>query len=155
MKKILVIIVIVLGVVAVSYRNKYNQLATATITQDTVIVRDTIIIKVPTPKVEEIRTDTVFLPSVKDSTLLPVLMPMERKVYTDSTFKAVISGFQPKLESLSIFPTNTTITEKRVVKSSGNGLKISPSVGVGYGVINRDLDVYIGVSLQYNFWEKK
>lgn len=99
------------------------------LTRDTIIIKDTVEVVIPIPKeIEVIRYDTITLPSTKDSTLLPILMPIEQKIYGDSTFRAVISGYKPKLESLTIYPTKTTITERKSLRTSGNRLKISPSI---------------------------
>ena len=101
----------------------------APLTRDTVIIKDTVKVEIPIPKeVEVIRYDTITLPSTKDSTLFPVVLPLEKQVYEDSTFRAVISGYKPHLESLTLFPTKTTITERKSLKTSGNRFKISPSI---------------------------
>lgn len=101
----------------------------APIKRDTVIIKDTVEVKIPIPKeIEVIRYDTITLPSTKDSTLFPIVLPLEKQVYEDSTFRAVISGYKPHLDSLTIYPIKTTITERKVLKTSGNGFKISPSI---------------------------
>ena len=42
------------------------------------------------------------------------------------------------------------IITKTITKRQ-KGLKISPSIGVGYGVINRKPDIWVGVGISYNF----
>ena len=119
---------------------------------DTIKLVDTIRVEIPVPKeIKLIKTDTVYLPSIDDKDSVNVLLPITEKVYGDSTFRAVISGYKPHLESLIFYPTTTTITEKKVIKTSGNGFKISPSIGVGYGVIHNNIDMYVGFSLRYEF----
>lgn len=101
----------------------------APLLKDTVTITDTFKIEIPTPKeIKVIKTDTVYLPSIDKEDSIKALLPIEQRIYGDSTFRAVISGYKPKLDSLTIFPTKTTITERKVLKTSGNGFKISPSI---------------------------
>ena len=111
------------------YRYKYYQVVDAPLLKDTVIVKDTVKIETPIPKeIKVIKTDTVYLPSIDKEDSIKALLPIEQRIYGDSTFRAVISGYKPKLESLTIYPIKTTITERKVLKTSGNGFKISPSI---------------------------
>lgn len=115
----------------------------------TIIKRDTITIIKPQPIVEyrdRIIRDTLY--SV-DSILVPINLPIETKVYQDSSYRAVISGYRASLDTISIFNRNqiqyinkTTYKTKRI--------KFSPSIGFGYGAFNRKFDVYIGFSINYN-----
>lgn len=110
---------------------------------------DTITIIKPQPIVEyrdRIIRDTLY--SV-DSILVPINLPIETKVYQDSSYRAVISGYRASLDTISIFNRNqiqyinkTTYKTKRI--------KFSPSIGFGYGAFNRKFDVYIGFSINYN-----
>ena len=156
MRKFAIILLILVSLFfifgAFHYKYKYNQVVDAPLTKDTVIIKDTIEVKIPIPKeIKILKTDTVYLPSIDDKDTIKALLPITEKVYGDSTFRAVISGYNPHLESLTIYPTTTTITERKLLKMSGNGFKISPSIGVGYGIINKNPDIYIGVSLIYEF----
>lgn len=157
MKKLAIVIYIVLLFVGwfgvFKYKNKYNSIVNAPTITDTITVRDTVTITELVPieviKVKKVVEDT--LTSKKDSTLVPVLLPLEEKVYGDSTFRAVISGYKVNLDTLALFPTTTTITEKKLIRTKEKGFKLRPSIGVGYGLINRKPDLWIGISLTYNF----
>jgi len=111
------------------YRYKYYQVVDAPLLKDTVTITDTFKIEIPIPKeIKVVKTDTVYLPSVNKEDSIKALLPIEQRIYGDSTFRAVISGYKPKLESLTIYPIKTTITERKSLKTSGNGFKISPSI---------------------------
>ena len=74
-----------------NYRNKYNEVLNAPSVSDTIIIRDTVEIKVPEPKeIRTIKTDTVYLPSPTLNDSIDIELPLEEKIYGDSTFRAVI-----------------------------------------------------------------
>lgn len=115
----------------------------------TIIKRDTITIIKPQhiyKYVDRIIRDTLY--SV-DSVLVPVNVPIETKVYQDSNYRAVISGYRPELDSISIFNKNQIQYINKINKIKK--WNISPAVGVGYGILNKRFDTYVGFSLNYNF----
>ena len=123
------------------------------------------------PLPAEIRTETKVKTVVKVDTLLisPPLAPLlvfrltdtmrigdtvvyrEQAYYEDSLYRAWVSGYRPRLDSLMVFPktvyrtvTNDiyhTITPKK--KRWGLGLQ------VGYGYPG---GLYLGVGMSYNLW---
>lgn len=143
---------------AFHYRNKYNEVLDAPSISDTVIVRDTIEIKVPEPKeVKIIKKDTVYLPSPTLNDSIDIALPLEEKIYGDSTFRAVIQGYNPTLKEITIYPTNTTIKKTNIVTVDKFKYKpnISLSVGYGYGIIHKQNDLFIGVTLSIPICYKK
>ena len=74
-----------------------------------------------------------------------VSLPFVQKQYKDSSYSAWISGYEPSLDSISVFPTTTIIRESKVVRQKdrrwgvfgGVGIgvsdRITPCVGVGIG----------------------
>lgn len=99
----------------------------------------------------------------KHDTVL-VEVPLSVKKYKGDTlssngmkvqYRANVSGYRASLDSLwfAVEKKDTTIYKEITITKWKNkkGFKIAPSVGAGYGVINRKPDVYIGVSLSYNF----
>lgn len=124
-------------------------------TSDTLVVRDTI--RVPHEKIETqlvtqeiVRykyvpltlTDTV----VKTDTVVRVedgvaVIPISLKTYTDSaTYKAVVSGYDPRLEEIEVYQTNTVITKHepapRFSFGVQGGIYVTPKglqPGVGFG----------------------
>ena len=134
------------------YYELYHNVLNTPILKDTITITDTITVTAPPVKVKEvIKNDTVYLPSPTLDDTIDVILPLEEKVYEDSTFRAVISGFKPTIKELTIYPTTTTISEKKLIRTKEKGFKLRPSIGIGYGLINKEPDLYVGISLTYNF----
>lgn len=118
-----------------------------TIRQDTLIVRDTLKFYKPKPIFVKSEIDTLY---INDTTFIE--LPKETKVYRDSTYEAQISGFQPNLDYISVFPKTTYITTEKVSyiekkRHFNHGIQL----GIGFGLINRKPDVYVGYGIQYSF----
>lgn len=119
---------------------------------DTFIDIDTLYYPKPYP-VEVKVTDTMFIDidSVKQSGD-SILLPRETKTYEDSTYNVRISGYNPKLEEITIFPKTYTIEKtKTVTVTKKQRFTWGLQGGFGYGLINRKPDFFIGVGGQYNF----
>lgn len=126
---------------------------------DTVIQKDTI--RVPVEKLEtQVVTQEVvrykYVPIsvsavpdtvIKHDTIIRVengvaVIPISLKTYTDSsTYKAVISGYEPRLEEIEVYRDNVVITKtiepKRLTWGFQGGMFITPKglqPGVGVGV---------------------
>lgn len=111
---------------------------------DTAFVRDTVTRILPRPYAVA-KTDTMY---VRDTVII-----REHKFYKDSLYEAWVSGYEPSLDSIRVFPitrtiTNTvtnTVTQKvEVKKNTPFGLGVQ--VGCGY-----PNGFYVGVGLSYNF----
>lgn len=93
-------------------------------------VRDTLTFVKPVPV--EVRTvDTVWLHS-SDTVAVPV--PIERKVYEDKDYRAVVSGFRPSLDSIAVFPKTVTITTTNTVTQRIPVPRVSFGLAAGPGV---------------------
>lgn len=121
---------------------------------DTVTVEDTIYIKkdlcVKTPSLRKEISDGITT----------------RKIYSDTLkseqdtiiYSAVISD--NRLDSIRFNVTYPKITDsiyitKTITKTQskkGKLLTVNPSIGAGYGVINKRPDIYVGVSLSFNIF---
>ena len=128
-------------------------------TVDTVIDVDTFTrvdtVKVPNTILVPSKTDTVYQERIQKDTTLQVT----RKTYdidNDSVgAHVVVSGINPKVDTLSIWSKKTSYSvNKTVIKTvpmkDTKKFKIYPSLGVGYGVFGRKLDMYIGIGFTYN-----
>lgn len=116
----------------------------------TIIKRDTITIIKPQPIVEyrdRIIRDTLY--SI-DSIPVPINVPIEVKVYQDSSYRAVISGYKPELDSIYIFNKNQIQTINKITYKTKR-INFSPSIGFGYGMFNRKFDTYVGFSIGLSF----
>ena len=137
-------------------RERFNS---RTNTIDTVIDVDTFTkidtVKIPNTILVPSKTDTVYQERIQKDTTLQVT----RKTYdidNDSVgAHVVVSGVNPMVDTLSIWAKKTSYSvNKTIIKTipmKDNKLfKIYPTVGVGYGVFGRKLDMYIGVGFTYN-----
>ena len=103
-------------------------------------------IKVAVPQ-PHTRPDTVH-----DSIEVPV--PIVQKRYDDSLYTAWVSGFEPNLDSIRLYqPTIVETVTKTVVKPTPL-ITFGIQAGAGWGVFQRQLDVYIGFGGQINLWRK-
>lgn len=77
------------------------------------------------------------------------------------TYDASITGWSvdgddyPKLDSIRFDLKGYNVRDKEVITKTitkpQKGFKIAPSVGVGIGVVNKKPDIWVGVSISYNF----
>lgn len=133
-----------------------SQTATATVTvRDTVVVHDTLR---PEPKVVKqyvtrVVHDTVRIhTSLTDSTAVAAL-PFTRRVYADSSYRAVVSGYRPSLDSLELLMPLRTVTERTTVtqrRTTRNRPRFSLGLQVGYGTDFSRHGPYVGIGVQWN-----
>ena len=128
-------------------------------TIDTVIDIDTFTkidtVNVPHTILVPSKTDTVYQERIQKDTTLQVT----RKTYdidNDSVgAHVVVSGINPMVDTLSIWSKKTSYSvNKTIIKTipmkDTKRFRIYPTIGVGYGVFGRKLDMYIGVGFTYN-----
>lgn len=132
--------------------NKNNIDTVEIVKVDSFIKKDTITKWYPKPVKIEIK-DTIYLPidSIKaegDS----ILLPREIKTYEDSTYRAVVSGYKPQLDTLMVFPKTTYIVTEKVREiEKKDWFNWGLQLGVGYGLVHRKPDIYVGIGGQINF----
>lgn len=94
--------------------------------------------------------DSIFIP-IKETDTVYVSVPREHKVYQDSLYRAVVSGYMPSLDSLTI--NQRTITNTITLRPKP--YRWSVGVHAGYGVSAQNgtlmLAPHIGVGVSYNF----
>ena len=156
MKNIWLYVVIIILFSLCFYQWKYPKIEiieTEIIKKDTVILVDTLFIEKPVYRTKYItKVDTVY---VNDT--IPIALPVETKIYEDSTYTAQISGIRADLDWIKVYPKQTTIYEEKVIQIAQKQplFEFKPSVGIGYGIINNKIDIYVGGSLQINLNRKK
>ena len=120
--------------------------------------RDTITIVKPVP-VKETVHDSILVPVVDTMCIrdtVYISLPMERKEYRDSDYVAVVTGYRPELESISVFPITKVVTQTITIhdKSKPKPWGVGVQVGFGgmYGISSRRVDYgpYIGIGFSYN-----
>lgn len=107
-----------------------------------VVRRDTIPHYLPTPMLCWHTGDTIYV----GDTVLPV----EQKVYADSNYTAYVSGYRPRLDSVFVYPTTTTITNDvyhTITKMNNRRWGLGLQAGYGYPG-----GWYIGIGVSYYLW---
>lgn len=123
---------------------------------DTIIKTDTIRIIEPIPQyVTKIKT---VKDTLRTTDTIPqyveVEVPIEQKTYKDSSYYAVISGYKASLDTLEVFPKETTITiEKTSYIKDKKKFGVGLQVGYGFDPIHKQSSPYIGVGIQYNLFK--
>ena len=136
---------------------------TTTVIEHDTVWKDTTIYKpMPSETIQTGRVVYVKVPmsgkrdtlrdTLRDSIEVPI--PIMQKRYDDSLYTAWVSGFEPNLDSIRLHQPEiiTTIT-KTIVKPSPL-ITVGIHTGCGYGVFNRQFDVYVGFGAQVNLWRK-
>lgn len=147
---LLIIFTIVLICLKCCYSNNRKEEKIPQTDTITIIKRDTITIIKPQPIVEyrdRIIRDTLY--SI-DSIPVFINVPIETKVYADSNYRAVVSGYKASLDTISIFNKNQIHTINKTTYKTKKW-NVSPSVGIGYGMFGKRIDMYVGFSIGYSF----
>lgn len=131
---------------------------------DTVTVSDTVYERDTVTNTKHVPT-LVYKTIIKDSSIVDrdsVVHPYEHSAYMDTigldrdtaVVKTHISGINARLDSVSVtlLRNTPTITHSTVVtnqverrKTLKDRIHIVPNVSVGYGLLNRKADVYVGI----------
>ena len=149
-----IILSILFNLIYIKYNNNiYNKNNIDSIVRiDTFIDVDTVYYPKPYPVKVEVK-DTIYIStdSVKtegDS----IILPREEKTYEDSTYRAVVSGFKPSLDEITVYPVTKYVTIEKVREiTKKQRFNWGIQFGAGYGLINKKPDLFIGVGGQYNF----
>ena len=89
----------------------------------------------------------------EDSIDVPI--PIVQKRYDDSLYTAWVSGFEPKLDSIRLYTPEIQTTVTKTVYEPTPLLTLGVQVGGGYGLINRQPDIYVGIGGQINLWPRR
>lgn len=158
------------------------ELPVVTIQRDTVTKTDTVRGKVLPPvttiikRVDTVRLqinpatdtnyqkDTTTRQSKPDTTRQPrkgkdgeILIPISSKVYKTDSYRAVISGWRPSLDSMEVYQKTQTITEQRTetrVVNRRPWLALVAGGGAGY-TPEKKIVPYAGVTLGIVLWSNK
>lgn len=153
------------------YKKLVSSIDYTTVTTDTIYETKTLIDTVPEFITKwKTKTDTLF----KQNDTIPHVVQLKGKTYsktfTDSNdtieYQAHISGYDvdsvgyPRLDSIEftlrrfITETNTTSTQVVNVPQKRQFITTSPSITVGYDPVNKQWGAMVGVSLNFNVWNK-
>ena len=116
---------------------------------DRPIVRESTIVKYKVVRLPIVTNDTICeKDTIKDSVFVEV--PIEQKVYSDSNYTAWVSGYHPRLDSISI--TQKEISFHKLVNNSKGSKRLYLGIQVGYGITPRGMQPYLGIGVSYNFF---
>lgn len=121
---------------------------------DTLYVRDTL--RVETPVFIERHTVDTMVVSVTEFQVVHdtayVQLPREQVEYRDTSYRAIISGFNPRLEEIELYPQKQIITiqTEKVVRVP-DAKRWGVGVQAGYGITPAGFQPYLGLGVSYNF----
>jgi len=72
-----------------------------------------------------------------------VVLPITQVVYSATDYRAWVSGYEPRLDSIKVFPRTVTVRETIYKPPS----RFSVGVQAGYGITPKGLQPYIGVGV--------
>lgn len=78
-------------------------------------------------------------------------VPRTQKRYEDSTYTAWVSGYEPRLDSIEVY-RRTVFMTKTETATSRKRLSLGLAGGIGYGVLTRKPDVWLGVGVTWRLW---
>lgn len=128
---------------------------------DTVTVVDTIPYRYPVPRDSAVvRYETVRLmvadtarititDTVRVADSVEVVVPITQRVYGDSTYRAYVSGYRPRLDSIFVYPRTRYVTT--TVKEKNRRWGIGLQAGYGYAP-GSGMSPYIGIGVSYNLF---
>ena len=158
---LLLVAALVAAVSVLSWRLGYRTAVAESIETpkaDTLIVRDTVTVKCPVPVFTTI-IDTILVAYpdiviIHDTTF--VQLPKERKEYSGKDYRAVVSGFQPSLDLIQVFPETKVVTQTISVPSRKRS-HWALSLQAGYGLTLQNSHItplpYIGAGISYSLVE--
>lgn len=155
-KKMLIAIAIVAGAWLIGYITGRNYVReTTTVVQvDTVIKHDTIRVSSPVEIRYEKLTKTLILPKVDTLRLrdtVYLVVNKEIKEYRDSLYYARISGYQPNLDYIEVYPKTTTISKTETVTTKPSPWRYSLGLKLNYGMMEHGYIMpAVGAELGYN-----
>lgn len=117
---------------------------------DTIIERETII-SVPDTVYREVALGDKTVKVVVRDTLcktdtVEVALPFVQREYRDSNYNAWVSGYEPALDSIKVFPRTMTVKERVTVKDKARRWGIYGGVGIG---VSDRITPCVGVGIGY------
>lgn len=118
---------------------------------DTLVVFDTIRIKEPLiverRVVDTMTVEVVDYKVVHDTAF--VNLPREEVEYRDTSYRAVVSGFLPRLEEIEIYRQDRVVTIE-TVKTIKEKTRWGLGIQAGAGISTQGIVPYVGIGVNYN-----
>lgn len=120
---------------------------------DTLTVHDTI--RLEKPVFIETRTVDTMVVTVTEWEVVHdtawVTLPREEVEYRDSSYRAVVSGFRPRLEELEIYRKEKVVTiQTEKVVTVPDKRRWSVGAQAGYGITPAGFQPYLGVGVTFS-----
>lgn len=117
---------------------------------DTIIERETIT-TIPDTVYREVALGEKTVKVIIHDTLcktdtVEVALPYVQREYRDSNYSAWVSGYEPALDSIKVFPRTMTIHERVTVKEKIRRWGIYGGVGIG---VSDRITPFVGVGIGY------
>lgn len=144
--------IMALGVARIRHLEKtIDELRNAPADTVTIVKIDTVKVDSPVPVYKYIKyNDTVTIcHELRDTVKELVFLPREYMVYKDSTYRAVVSGVQPRLDSIEVYQRNTVQTVTKTIRVPDRK-RWGLGVQAGYGYDGKRLTPYVGIGVQYD-----
>lgn len=77
-----------------------------------------------------------------------VVIPITQQRYENDDYRAYVSGYEPSLDSIFVFPKTTVIRERSY--KPPNKWHVGISCGYGYGFTSKEREPYIGIGITYS-----
>lgn len=118
---------------------------------DTLVVRDTIRINEPViverRVIDTMTVEVVDYKVVHDTAF--VNLPREEVEYRDTAYRAVVSGFLPRLEEIEIYRQDRIVTIE-TVKTIKEKTRWGLGIQAGAGISTQGIVPYVGIGVNYN-----
>lgn len=120
------------------------------------IEHDTVSVPKPVTEYQYIvktKTDTFEIHDTLPNGNVVVEVPITQKVYSDSLYKAYVSGYKPSLDSIDIYRKTITI-EKEITKTVAYKKKWTIGIqgGYGFGFKSKNFEPFVGLGINYRIF---
>lgn len=120
---------------------------TEIVRRDTILVRDTVVVEQPKIITERIIDSIPYIIAHTDTLRDTLYVARSQKIYSEEDYKAWVSGYEPSLDSIYIFPQKEIVTITPKKKRWGIGLQ------AGYGYAFGGWSPYVGIGITYNLFQ--
>lgn len=120
---------------------------------DTLVRVDTLHHPYPVPKYVRVVDSIPYpvpVPGTSDTVFAS--LPREEKVYEDSTYRAVVSGYLPSLDAIDVYRREVIINNETLIRERYRkrwSLTVGPQVGIGY--TPKGWQPYAGAGLTFGY----
>lgn len=112
------------------------------------VTRDSVVTRYVTRRLAVMRVDTVRQSdTLRAVDTVEVRLPIVQKVYRDTNYTAWVSGYEPRLDSISVRHREVTLT-----KVARGGSRWGVGLGVGLGVGYGGPGAGFGIGIFYKLW---